>query len=239
MFKHQGHSGFGLKSTQKTVTKWTKGSESSVVLLESFRKQMLEISAKKLSPLKTVEVYGFQQSEEYFEFTMPYLNLESGFTTSNKTLVKNLIIQSLRQRTTTEVMGFKGIIKHKLATFNDSKQKQSLLSSVEHTALYYPYGYTHGDMGFANMLVDDESVYMIDFTESFIHSPLLDIATLWLSSKSPNTKDWHKELVAEIMREYSRFKEHIDIIRRTLVLSYFRDSQTKEREKELLDLFYA
>ena len=239
MLKHQGHSGFGLKHTQKTVTKWTKGSESSRVLLESFRKQLIELRENNLKPLKTIDIYGFQQTDDSFEFTMPYIQLESGFTTTNSKLLKNLIHQSIRNRTKTEVMGFQGIITHAAKNLPESKQKESLLASVKDIATHYPYGHNHGDMGFANMLVDNENIYLIDFTESFITSPLVDIATLWLSSKSELAKDWHKELVGEVMREHVRFKDHIDAIRRTLILGYLKAEHSKEKEKGLLDLFYA
>jgi serine/threonine protein kinase len=41
-----------------------------------------------------------------------------------------------------------------------------------------PVGYSHGDLTFSNMLIDNNSIVLIDFLDSFIETPLNDIVKL-------------------------------------------------------------
>ncbi len=41
-----------------------------------------------------------------------------------------------------------------------------------------PVGICHGDLTFSNMLFNGNNYYLIDFLDSFVESPLLDIVKL-------------------------------------------------------------
>lgn len=56
------------------------------------------------------------------------------------------------------------------------------------TDMYIPVGVCHGDLTFSNILFNGNNYYLIDFLDSFIESPLLDIVklrqdTAWLWSQ--------------------------------------------------------
>ena len=86
---------------------------------------------------------------------------------------------------------------------------------------------------------DEDSVYMIDFTESFIDSPLIDLATMELSLFSEFSRTWNLECYTDCSNALFRYKEQTDIVRMVKVLSFYRDADTEERKKELSKLFYG
>lgn len=240
MLKHEGHSGFGLRvnAEDQTVTKWTQGSESHKVLLQSYKKQLVSGIDETLYPLKVVDVISFKKDRDYFQFTMPFLTYETGFTTKNHELVSRLVTQSLTIRSKVEVFGFCSIMRDFILSLRQSPETAELLQEASSLSATYPYGHTHGDMGFANMLVSHDSVYMIDFTTSFLHSPLLDIATMRLSLASPHAEQWHRDLYESLVAgPFKKYKQHINLICKALILSYAKDSMTDERSKELLDWY--
>ena len=75
-------------------------------------------------------------------------------------------------------------IEQKIADSNlfETKKKQldKLREKTEHTKLLLPVGPTHGDLTLANMMIssDGAKIGIFDFLDSYIESPLLDIAKL-------------------------------------------------------------
>ena len=45
-------------------------------------------------------------------------------------------------------------------------------------ALNFQLGYCHGDLTFENIIVKNKKIYLIDFLDSYINSPLIDISKL-------------------------------------------------------------
>lgn len=62
-------------------------------------------------------------------------------------------------------------------------QLETILKSIDKifsntNSIQIPYGYCHGDLTFSNILFNGDGNYLIDFLDSFIESPLIDIVKL-------------------------------------------------------------
>ena len=247
--KHKGHSGFGLWASNNVMKKWTQGTESTHLLRASCNLQEMESKTGFLAPVKTVEVINASGSDYEFEFEMPLLDYETAFTTKLKTgAMGNNIYQSFKNRSgRIQHTGFKRLVKNYLTlnqwAINESTSTYKMIIEAELSTLpndSYPSGFPHGDFGFANMLVDNSGdIWMVDFTPSFIYSPLMDLATMELSLRSDEAGPHHVAIFNHCMTLFSEYKKHKDIIRMCKVLSFFKDIQNKERSEELRDMFYG
>lgn len=237
---HKGLSGYALIKDGDRVIKWTKGEESSKKLYDSAFMQLDEAKRKELKPILTVPVYSSSLKFDHFSFTMPFINLPSGFTfKKNGRIIKSIIRESFENRSWSPRGGFKNLIKKELAKHPLSDLKLMAEAALNNCSDIYPHGYAHGDMGFANMLIDECSVHMIDFTPSFIYSPLIDLATMELSLFSEFTRSWNLECYTDCSNALFRYKEQADVVRMVKVLSFIRDDDSSERSKELARMFYG
>lgn len=65
---------------------------------------------------------------------------------------------------------------------NEVINRLGLIDKLNHKLqeLHIPSGYCHGDLTLENIIIDkDDNIYFIDFLDSFINSPLLDVAKLY------------------------------------------------------------
>lgn len=237
---HKGLSGFALEKKGDQVIKWTQGKESSKLLFDSAYLQAEERIKKELSPIKAVPIYAKSIKGDYFSFNMPFMDLPSGFTfKKNGRIIKSIIRQSFENRSWNPRGGFKSIIKKELLKYPLSDLKIMTEAALNYCSDIYPHGYAHGDMGFANMLIGEDEVYMIDFTPSFINSPLIDLCTMELSLFSEFTKSWNLECYTDCSNALFRYKEQAEVVRMVKVLSFMRDDDSSERRKELARMFYG
>lgn len=87
------------------------------------------------------------------------LNIENKAVENSKIKAKLL---SLRTNEVINRLGLMNILNHKVQELN------------------IPLGYCHGDLTLENIIIDkDDNIYFIDFLDSFINSPLLDVAKLY------------------------------------------------------------
>ena len=66
----------------------------------------------------------------------------------------------------------------------------SLVKYIETIDLQVPVSYCHGDLTLNNMLFVDSEIYLIDFLDSFIDSPIIDLVKL----KQDLVYSWSQEL---------------------------------------------
>lgn len=255
-FKHEGHSGCMLRLESGTVTKTTFGYEAIALLERSWSLQNQECFSGKLYPVRAVPCgpmfqaigHGNGVFKDGRNFTMPFIEGESGFTEwRNRNRVCKDIVTSMRARGRELKKGFHAAVLQE--TTMQLKRNPSTIvagyvsaisSHLSRAEDLYPHGYCHGDFGFANMIIgEDGSVNMVDFTPSFIYSPLMDMVTMELSLQSEHAKPWHHWLFQKIEADFSRFKPHAEIIRMVKVLSFIHEGQSKERVAELDKMFYG
>lgn len=180
---------------------------------------MEALRSGRFSPLKPVPIIGFWEENGEFYFEMPFLDYESGFTSNEHDRVKKAIIESLVSRSHVKSSGFKKIILRELERLERAKEIDLIFDRLKKCSDEYIEGPTHGDLGLANILVGPE-IYLIDFTPSFIQSPLMDIATLETSLIGAEDGAKFKKFFKEIERKFRAYKDQKDIIRMVKVLSY-------------------
>lgn len=114
-----------------------------------------------------------------------------------------------------------------------------------------PIGVCHGDFTFSNMLFDNDTIYLIDFLDSFLESPLLDIVKIrqdtkfnWSSEMYDNYFDKVKlEIILSFIdkkidtyfAKYSFYKEHykiFEVLNLLRVLQYATDKKIIEKLKK-------
>lgn len=129
------------------------------------------------------EQAGFEQVNYLIDALIKYLELE----------IKQSPMTTVSRRVVTEK--FNDVKQKTLANQNISRDKtvgqllersQSIFDSL--TDMQLPVGTCHGDLTFSNILFNGNNYYLIDFLDSFIESPLLDIVklrqdTAWLWSQ--------------------------------------------------------
>lgn len=226
---HRGYGGFGLIKMNDSIRKWTHGSQSKVQLYKSAVLQINSQMDNSLYPILTVPVDEMQMRGDYFHFDMPFLEFESGFTTRHTKKLEIECLTSIKNRLGRDEKGFLNIAYKFLdSVVCDISLKEKVKSQIADCSDFYPRGFCHGDFGFANMLVG-ERVHMIDFLPSFIESPLIDIATLQLSTEFNDYKrDKHVEIgnkAAALVKVYSK---HIRAIKSLKMLSWLNESSPKE-----------
>lgn len=252
---HKGLSGFAveLKNKGREVHKWTTGADSAPRLQESYLKQFMDMGEHALAPILPVEIISsYREAQnnllnddytiEYCSFTMPFYDIPSGFTIQGGSRINmlNQILMSFRNRSGKVDEGFKGIITRTLKGLPDSDYKTVVEAKLLTCPDFYPVGYAHGDFGFANMLVSETTIYMVDYTRSFIESPLMDLATMELSCFSEHTLPFHREICKQVRSQiFYQFQEQTDILKMVKVLTYDIHLKEGERLKELKRMFYG
>ena len=56
--------------------------------------------------------------------------------------------------------------------------KANIVINQNHTNIHIPVGICHGDLTFSNILFNGNNYYLIDFLDSFIESPIMDMVKL-------------------------------------------------------------
>lgn len=134
------------------------------------------------------EQAGFEQINYLIEALIKFLEYEianSGLTKVSAEIVKDKFAD-VKKKT----LGHQHL--------KGDKEIESIIDRSEKIlnrlgALEMPVGICHGDLTFSNILFNGNNYYLIDFLDSFIESPLLDIVklrqdTAWLWSQQMYTK---------------------------------------------------
>jgi len=129
------------------------------------------------------EQAGFEQVNYLIDALIKYLELEieqSRLTTVGREIIA-LKFEDVKKKTLSNknLEGDKGI---------ESVLEKSQRIFDELPDMLIPVGQCHGDLTFSNILFNGNNYYLIDFLDSFIESPLLDIVklrqdTAWLWSQ--------------------------------------------------------
>lgn len=204
-----GHSGCNIKivhaDKELLIEKSTNDREYFERLVSQAEKQKRAQSTKS-SHIKVPEIYRIERQKEQVVILMKYIYSRnfidffesSGFeqiTTFSQTII-NFIEDEVSRSTITELSD--NVVKRKFYDICSKCQKNSyinkilevnnLLSKCEEICcnignISLPIGTCHGDLTFSNILFGESDYYLIDFLDSFIESPLIDIVKLRQDSK--------------------------------------------------------
>ena len=181
----EGHSGCQLLMRGNTVRKISKSEKYNDRLRLQCEKQRHFVGNETIDIPKTSDI-GILEESNLFYFDMEYVE---GLKFSEYILEYDM--SSLKKKTS-EILKF--ILKNiQEKNIDNSKEKllDKLLSMkvnrdvifdrlkevIESENIVIPEGYCHGDMTFENILVE-KRIYLIDFLDSYIDSPLIDLAKL-------------------------------------------------------------
>lgn len=129
------------------------------------------------------EQAGFEQVNYLIEALIKYLELE--IEQSPLTLIKREIVTDKFSDVRKKTLASKHLAGDKEIEML-IERSQSVFDSLPDMLI--PIGICHGDLTFSNILFNGNNYYLIDFLDSFIESPLLDIVklrqdTAWLWSQ--------------------------------------------------------
>lgn len=170
-FKVKGHSKYTLTLHNDLVIK--SSSENDDRLVVSATKQKLF----KSNFFKTPKVIDISNSS----FSMEYINGESFsqfFTRATKRDLDNLIYKIdgyLQERIIGEIEISTELLKDKVLSIPNGNEFVSILDNKK--IVKVKVGIAHGDMTLSNMIFA-EDIYLIDFLDSYIESPTMDIIKL-------------------------------------------------------------
>ena len=228
LLKHKGLSGAAIEVVNGRVRKWTRGSVAAPELKNAATRQAN--AEFHLLPILAAPILSTKEKEDYFAFEME-LYPETAFTLFNEEVEKKIedSLSARLSRNHCRLFTWDPMVA--VSGYKESNLKREFQMEWPQ-AKYFPHGYAHGDFGFANMVIEGDQVYMIDFTTPLIQSPLVDIATMEVSLFAGETTQKHIDFVRKIRDKYSHWSQQIDMIRKVKVLSFNNPDNHR-------DLFYG
>lgn len=200
--KMEGRSGCELiveRINDKTqIRKFSNSLNYNSRLIKQAEKQRAFFENSDTSVFTTAKVYEtYSSPNELAWFTMPYLFAEKYSNYLDrvtfdqlKIIVEHLINYFNNNFKTAkfEIISA-GVINEKIFDVKRNTDKNPIIEKglFENVFLYLqdelpqeplPIGTCHGDFTFSNILFGDHEIYLLDFLDSFIESPLVDIVKL-------------------------------------------------------------
>jgi Phosphotransferase enzyme family len=230
----RGHSGCHVFLCERGDTKFVKKIAGDTGYFQRLEQQMIKQREFEHSSIKKPSVYEFGTDNDRFYFTMEYVNGVQLSTFISRNTVRDVdpIIDRLITFVRSNICGvttdFDGPVREKLRSISSSSglpidRYVQYCLAFDWSAM--PTGYCHGDLTFENILVHQSNLYFIDFLDSFIETPyldlsklLLDILVLWswrFERRRPIIKNAH---IYDMVLSQLESRE-VEIVRRLLVLN--------------------
>lgn len=184
--------------------------------------------------IKKPSVYEFGTENDRFYFTMEYINGVQLSTFISRNTVRQLdplieqLLTFVRSNLCDVTTDFGAPVSEKLWSISSTSGLQidryiQYCLAFDWSAI--PTGYCHGDLSFENILVHQSRLYFIDFLDSFIETPYLDLSKLLLDilvSWSWRFEKWRPIIknvhIYDIVLSQLESRE-VEIVRRLLVLN--------------------
>jgi hypothetical protein len=230
----KGHSGCHVFLCERGNSRFVKKVSGAAGYVQRLERQMLKQRAFEHSWIKKPSVYEFGTEDDHFYFTMEYVNGVQLSTFISRNTVRDVdplidqLLTFIRSNICDVTADFSVPISEKLWSISSSGNFQidryvKYCLAFDWSAI--PTGYCHGDLSFENILVHRSNLYFIDFLDSFIETPyldlsklLLDILVLWswrFEKRRPIIKNTH---IYDIVLSQLENRE-VEIVRRFLILN--------------------
>ncbi len=230
----KGHSGCHVFLCERGNTRFVKKVSGAPGYFQRLEQQMIKQREFEHSRIKAPAVYECGAENDRFYFTMEYVNGVQLSTFISRNTVRDLdpIIEQLltfvRSNICEVTTDFGGPISEKLWSISSTSSLR-IERHIEYCLAFdwsaIPTGYCHGDLTFENILVHQSNLYFIDFLDSFIETPyldlsklLLDILILWswrFETRRPIIKNAH---IYDMVLSHLERRE-VEIVRRLLVVN--------------------
>jgi len=230
----RGHSGCHVFLCEREDTRFVKKISGTPGYFQRLEQQMIKQREFEHDWIKKPSVYEFGTENDRFYFTMEYVNGVQLSTFIARNTVREIdpiidqLLTFIKSNTSEATTDFAVPVSEKLwsisshGAFRIDRYIQYCLA-FDWSAI--PTGYCHGDLTFENILVHQSNLYFIDFLDSFIQTPyldlsklLLDILVFWswrLEKRRPFIKNAYLYDMV-LSRLESR---EVEIVRRLLVLN--------------------
>jgi thiamine kinase-like enzyme len=246
----KGHSGCKLSITPHgSIKKTSSSKEYNGRLIKQAQKQQNFISDNEITAPKVLLVSSDQElsffemefiqgdtfakliMKEEFSVVKAYFSRILSFVSDSITIENSIDITSAVYEKVLSI------------DINADVEIKSFIRSVESENLYAPSGYCHGDLTFENIMID-KRIYFLDFLDSFIDTPLIDLAKISqefnVSWSYRNSKDIDRLIVSKMRalnnifssfvktlpNEYRKTFRYLEILNLIRILPYTKDINT-------------
>ena len=175
--------------------------------LQSNKQQKFKNTINKSQTyFNTPNIISTQETEDYYSIIMEYINGQSCieyFEQSNDISVNNFISEIINfinfELKNSQLLDVTKLVIDKFNNTIFNIRKNELLvndKDINELITFYekyifnsdlkciiPVGICHGDMTLSNMIFNNKEVYLIDFLDSFVETPLMDIVKLRQDTK--------------------------------------------------------
>ena len=246
------------------VEKKNHPKENNIRFINQINKHLFFLNNRDYNMIKVPKINTITDNKYIIEYIKSY-DIIDYFNTMNiyhiNNFIKNvvsfieeLINQSFLQTVSEEIILNKiDDIKLKLEKYSDNKiinnTFEFLYDNISLFETKIPINYCHGDLTLSNMLINyDHNLYLIDFLDDFINTPLTDIIKLRQDTKYHyilqlynNSYDKIRiKILLEMMNniinkqfyKYEKFFKYLDLINFLRILQY---SKTKKMDDYLID----
>ena len=184
----KGHSGFGIELVDELTIRKSARGVSAVRLKRQIEKQVFFQENFPQDAIRTPKIFRTAQRAKSFHADMEFIAAKDFIQflseADRRTLddfldvITGFIRRNLTRCESTDVSG---PMKHKLAELAGknvpAKYIQAALRLCERPVIV-PVGTCHGDLTLSNILFKDTHLYLLDFLDCFVESPLQDIVKL-------------------------------------------------------------
>lgn len=261
----KGHSGCSIDIvTENSELYIIKGSENKDYINRLYQQTEKQKQAEKQEyrHIRIPHIYAIKKDNHSIKVKMEYIYSKnfiayfetSGFEkmeyfiTSITTFIEEEIARSKLSTIDTTIVQkkfediYKKIKENKFTGKDieiDSLMKQSKVSfNLLPTQIEIPIGTCHGDLTFSNILFNDTNYYLIDFLDSFIESPLIDMVKirqdtcyLWSTLMYAGTYDKLRMMIlaekidTNLNEIFSRYKWYRDYYHTFQIMNFLRIMQ--------------
>lgn len=230
----KGHSGCHVFLCERGNTRFVKKVSANTAYVQRLKQQMLKQREFEHYRIKKPTVYDFGTEDDHFYFTMEYVNGVQLSTFLSRNTVRDVdplidqLLSFVRSNICDVTADCSAPISEKLRSIS-STSSFPIDRYIQYCLAFdwsaIPTGYCHGDLSFENILVQQSDLYFIDFLDSFVETPyldlsklLLDILVLWswrFEKRRPIIKNAH---IYDLVLSQLESRE-IEIVRRFLILN--------------------
>ena len=178
-----GHSGCDIKLVSNNNVYFVRKTSSGIKYNKRLENQCFKQKEFKSVFVFAPKVLDFGYKNDLFYFDMEFINGQSFNTIIRNCDLKEIIFyfdiilkfisENLKN---SSITNFKTEIKNKLKSIDIKYNIPKII--ITNKASKLNSGYCHGDLTFENIIINNNKVYLIDFLDSYVDSPIIDISKI-------------------------------------------------------------